>query len=282
MKKTIVYILSTNYAGSHFLSLMLGSNTKSVHVGELKYLRKQQPKDRRAVCPVCEDIEKCPLAEGIYPENIDQVYDIIWPRFPGAEVLVDTSKRTFWIDRFLGKVPYDIKVIHLIRDPRGLIRRWKMNYETKKQRRHVRGKVLKTRPLQALQLAFADQNMIYEYQWLNENQEITNYLKKRGLAYNVVTYHDLAVDADGEMRRLTEWIGLDYEPAQLEYYNFEHHGSYKEGYEWIKEKKTFFDLRWQDDLSEREKAHVEQNRHVMSYLSSLDLKLTADGLMRTR
>lgn len=40
-KKQIVYILSTNYAGSHFLALMLASHSRCASVGEVHQLRKK-------------------------------------------------------------------------------------------------------------------------------------------------------------------------------------------------------------------------------------------------
>src|SRR2546428_11097791 len=49
LKRTIIYILSTNYAGSHYLSLLLGSNSRSIHLGEIKRLRDARMHERRAV-----------------------------------------------------------------------------------------------------------------------------------------------------------------------------------------------------------------------------------------
>src|SRR5207249_5901621 len=85
MKKTVVYILSTPYAGSHFLSLQLGSHSKTMHVGELKILRKGPPKENQRECR----FELGEVFQGIGPENIDQVYDIIFSRIdPGIEALI--------------------------------------------------------------------------------------------------------------------------------------------------------------------------------------------------
>ena len=38
MSRGLVYLLSSNFSGSHFLSLMLGSHSRFVHLGELKNL----------------------------------------------------------------------------------------------------------------------------------------------------------------------------------------------------------------------------------------------------
>jgi hypothetical protein len=76
-------------------------------------------------------------------------------------------------------------------------------------------------------------------------------------AGNLVTYRDLALDPAMEIRRLMQWIGLEYEPTQLEYWNFEHFGTQKRAYEWVKEKKTkLFDTRWKTELPAALQARV--------------------------
>lgn len=41
------------------------------------------------------------------------------------------------------------------------------------------------------------------------------------------------------------WLGYEFEDGQIEYWKFEHHGSQKPKYKWIKEKevKHYVDLR---------------------------------------
>ena len=74
MRKTIVYILSTNYAGSHYLSLLLGSNSRAKHLGEVKMLRKYSEEgsfgfDGRLI--------RGSILQGIGPENIQDAYDLM-------------------------------------------------------------------------------------------------------------------------------------------------------------------------------------------------------------
>jgi hypothetical protein len=97
----------------------------------------------------------------------------------------------------------------------------------------------------------------------------------------VVTYRDLAVNPAAEIRRLMEWLGLSYEPAQLEYWNFEHVGTQKREYEWVKEKKTtFIDLRWQSELPADVQQTIPKDRLIGEYLTSLGLKFAGNGLTR--
>jgi hypothetical protein len=74
---------------------------------------------------------------------------------------------------------------------------------------------------------------------------------------------------------------LSYEPAQLEYWNFEHIGTQKREYEWVKEKKTqFVDLRWQTELPGEVQRKIRDDRLIGDYVASLGLRFTDDGLTR--
>lgn len=281
MKKTIVYILSTNYAGSHFASLLLGSNTRALHIGEVKRLRKPAFKTKKQPCTICSN-KPCPVMHGITPENIDDVYKTIFSNIDDENIttLIDTSKKTFWAERFIEDDRYDLKFIHLIRDPRALVRRDSLTFPTFRQRLRQRWKVVRAYPKMALSMLFGEQSRIYLYKWLKENRGITDFIEQNNLDATVVTYHDLAKNTGEELMRLTDWAGLDYEPEQIEYWNFSHHGSQKTDYEWIKKKqlKGHFDLRWKEFLSSKTQDDIVDNKDVLSYLDGIGVDFSAEGL----
>ena len=285
-KKTIAYVMSTNYAGSHFLSLLLGSNSRAMHIGEIKHLRKKKINPKRTLCYICKDASSCVMTRGITPENIDAVYDIIFSNIsavkPGVNTLVDTSKKTFWSERFLGNEKYDLKFIHLIRDPRAIVRRYIINNKTLIERLKQRWKVIRHYFNMAHTLLFAEQSIVYLYQWLKENIEISDFIETHRLNATVVTYRDLAKNTHEELKRLTEWLGLKYEPSQLKYFNFEHHGTQKPEYEWVKSSKRtdHIDLRWQTFLSEKTASNIVNDGLVDDYLSRLGLAFTEDGITK--
>src|SRR5687767_11803134 len=110
MLPTVAYILSTNYAGSHFLSLLLGSHSRALHLGEINHLRKRID---RGSCHACGGLDRCPVLGKIPSDQIDQVYDIICSRSdPDIRVLVDNSKRIPWAERFVTERTYPKKYIH--------------------------------------------------------------------------------------------------------------------------------------------------------------------------
>jgi hypothetical protein len=78
-----------------------------------------------------------------------------------------------------------------------------------------------------------------------------NFIKRNKLDSFVLTYHDLTKKTEQKVEEMMSWVGVEYEPTQLEYWNFEHHGTQKHEYQWIKKEKTrHFDLRWKSFLSE--------------------------------
>jgi hypothetical protein len=277
MKRQIVYILSTDFAGSHFLSLMLGSNSKAMHLGEVKHLNRAGVR-MRWVCYVCEkNPAGCEIMHGINPSNIDQIYSTIFSRIDaGKTTLIDASKQIFgWADRFVGRQDYERKYIHLIRDPRALVRRWAMNSNYKrwlKRRRYV----AKRWPLAAL----AGNYDVYTHLWLAYNLDITEFIAQHKVPSILVTYEDLALHTEREIARLCEFVGLQFEPAQLDYWNFQHHGTQKKDYAG-KQERTF-DLRWKEFLKPEENARILANERVNEYLAGHGLAYNENGITRSR
>ena len=100
--------------------------------------------ERRAVCYVCEDKPSCVVFGGIGPHNVDDIYDIVSGRIdPEISVMVDASKNTFWARRFLNNDRYVRKYVHLIRDPRAMVRRWMLTFTTPKQQMNQRLRIAK-------------------------------------------------------------------------------------------------------------------------------------------
>jgi hypothetical protein len=283
LQKTIVTILSISYSGSHYLSLLLGSHSQSMHLGEVYHLGKARPpKHQKVACSICKGQDRCPIFHGIGPQNINAIYDIIYSRVDSTVMcLIDTSKNVRWAEQMMDGKQYKRHYIHLIRDPRALIRRWAVTYTTAKQRFHTRWKLARRLPFHAPSLLFGRIHDVYLYNWLLWNQAITQFIQHNQLNARVVTYRDLARNAPGEVSTLMDWIGLKYEPTQLEYWNFKHHGSQKSEYEWVKKNKTqFIDLRWQTELPESTILRTRRNQQILNYLDQIGLAFTEDGLTR--
>ncbi len=211
------------------------------------------------------------------------MYSTIWENTNHEwPVFIDTSKRVDWCRRFLNLEGVRTRFVHLIRDPRALVRRWLLSYTKGSQHRHARWVTMKREPRHALSVLLASRPRMYLYKWLQKNSQISRFLEPRRADSLVVTYQDLALSPEREIRRITEGLGLTFEPGQLEYWTREHHGSQKTTYEWVKKDKVrHFDVRWKEFLSDRFQASIEKDAVLQRYLTSQDLHLTADGLTRS-
>jgi hypothetical protein len=276
----VAFILSTNYAGSHYLSLLIGSHSRAIHLGETKRLR--HAGRAKPTCSVCGDA--CKLFEGIETGALpgpDLYQQLARNAGPGVELLVDNSKHLRWVRHFLQPQGVQVRFVHLLRDPRALIRRWAINYEAVGRGWMLRYRMLRRNPTLGVPGAFLPVHRFLLYRWLEINRSITRLIRRHGLDARVLTYRDLATDPARELRELMPWLGLDFEPAQLEYWNFPHHGSQKREYEWVKEARVqFVDLRWKEFLSDSEQAWVLGHRRLGRYLASQGIRFSDDGLTR--
>jgi hypothetical protein len=173
--------------------------------------------------------------------------------------------------------------VHLIRDPRALVRRWMLKNASMPTRVRRRWRIVRAFPQRLLTALLAGAPDVLTYQWLLLNRRITRFIAQHRLDAQVLTYHDLARYPDVELRKITEWAGLPYEPGQSEYWKFPHHGTQKTEYEWVKRQRSpHIDLRWKTDLDAELQERIARNGDVEAYLNGLGLRLCADGLTRRR
>ena len=277
MKKTVIHILSTNFAGSHYLSLLLGSHSRTMHVGELFQLKREKGMMLDEVY-----FTSSPVFEGIGPHNIRDIYETIFSRVdPHIEAIVDTSKvLRGWTKMFVGDERKQHKYVHLIRSPLALVHR-SLKRQNRTNAGRIRWKLLRSWPWVPARAAFGDLESILLYRWLQQNRAITRFIGRHRLDANVVTYRDLAKNTAGEVGRLMEWIGLSFEPGQLEYWKREHIGTQKRKYDWVKvQQTTYFDIRWRTELAQAVQDRIVADRCVNAYLAELSLRFVEDGLTR--
>jgi lambda repressor-like predicted transcriptional regulator len=270
--------MSSNYSGSHFLSLILGSHSNFEHIGEIKWLTKVGTKSSRALCGLCGGHDACPVLSGVSNQNLANVYEDIFANV-GPEIvgLVDTSKKTSWAERFLEDHRYEKKFIHLIRDPRALVRRWALDKEMSLL--HERKKLVRY-SLDNMKVALlGDSTDVFINKWLKQNRIIADFISEHQLDALTVTYHDLIRHEDRVLHELMRWLGSGYETGQSDYWNFKHHGSTKTEYEWVNQKKIkHFDCRWKESLSQSQQKKVSTHIGVQKFLQQRSLVMTADGL----
>jgi hypothetical protein len=263
----IVFILSQTRSGSTWLSYVLGSHNSTSFVGE--YYRPFILKHDSLCCRLCQGRgeKKCSVLGDLSKIGIKDAYQHAFEK-TGKNILVDCSKQMSWVDNFIGEAAYEVKIIHLLRDPRA----W---FSSERKRNPME-------PLQAME------------RWLRSNKNIEKYIQNKKLPSIKVFYDDLCAAPDLHFPKLTNFIGFDYHPEILNYWTTEHHGFAANGAAfnnmgWRSDvnlrrvggwctaddkfyrknaKKLFFDLRWLKDLNEADRKEIENLPSVNSYLSS--------------
>ncbi len=283
-KPRVVVLLGTNYSGSHLLSHLTSAHSACLGVGELH--RYQTLLATGGTAPVVSVYKTQPVFAGLENMPATEWHSVLSARF-GEEtgvaqpVIIDNSKKVKWVKRITDGTDYDVRLVHLIRDPRALVLRWLNTYDSEKRRRTQRMRVAKRMPARSPQILAGDWVTVFVYKWLRENRQISDFIVKRGLPHAVVTYHDMVFDTEAMLQHLMPNLGLDYEPGQLAFGENEHYGTVKtEHADAIKKSEIRPDLKWQTQLDGSAAAHVVSNTDVQKYLASLDLRCGEKGLVR--
>lgn len=280
MKKQIVFILSTNYAGSHLLALQLGSHSDCTSIGELHHLRKGGFKNN--LCYHCGSDDICPVLSGVKNLNVEDFHSRVFQNLarhnPNVRTIIENSKKTRWAKHFLQDSEYSVKFIHLIRDPRALVRRWIISYDNLFIKSKVRFRTARRCWKKAANILLGNESNVYIWKWLKANNLITKFIAENKLDAKTVTYRELVLDTDNILSELMQSIGMEYEPEQKEYWNFTHHGTVKPNYmKPPKNDKKWFDQRWKDFLAPEIQQKVFKNTNINQYLENIGFKMLEEG-----
>ena len=188
---TAVYILSCPFSGSTWLNFMLGSHPQIIGIGELRSLG-------RTGRPACRlHGEECPFWSRFEPASSEDPHLQV-ARLSGKRLITDTSK---W-DRSIPRST-DPRVrsrcIFLIRDGRAVI-----------------ASALRKGRMRGMRRAAT--------WWVELFENKRRMFEEFGPADRLeIRYEDLTRDPAGELRRMCEFLGVEFDPVMLEYWNAEHH-----------------------------------------------------------
>lgn len=279
----VVLILSTPHAGSHLLSQLLGAHSQCISIGELHNYRKfrDRPKERNVIDnysedPIFAELDHLPIS-GWHTSILERAKQ----QNPAVTTLVDNSKQVRWCARLRRNDVLDVRPVHLIRDPRALVRYWFYAYTDRRRVRQQRIRHARMAPLSAFHLLTCSELDLYIGKWLVRNKAVTGMLGKMRCSQNVVSYHDLATRTASELPRIVAFLGLPYERDQLNYGRAEQHGTLKREYKGASETSQItFDTRWVEDLESEQIDYISNHQRVLDYLGSIGLELGARGITR--
>jgi len=209
MKKpdsNVILVLSSTRSGSTWLGYVLGSCADSAFLGEYYRAWDDQLRQPCAWC-AANGRPDCEVLGGIESIPRDQAFPFAFVR-TGARNLVDASKSVEWAgtqveaqkhnSRDGREIPYQIRAVHLIRDPRG----W---YASERRRTRL--------PLDQLMR-----------KWVADNERIAAFLSSSGMDSVTAFYEDLAGDPETTFRDLCGALHLQFRAHALRYWEQPHHG----------------------------------------------------------
>lgn len=286
MPPQVVFLLSTSYGGSHFLALQLGSHSRCISIGEFHHFKYRDHEHPDKRCFACASDEDCPLFRGIAGAPVRQLYQHLFANvresFPGVDTIIDNSKHPRWSRRFLGTDAFESKFIHLLRDPRALIRRWMLFYDSSRRRRILRWRMARRCWHHAGNILRGSDVNVYLWLWWYRNKMTTDYIRRNGLNARIVTYSDLVLEPDRVLGELMAWLGHTYEPTQKAYWQHVHHGTVKPQYMQPPPEGQFaFDQRWKEFLGDEAIREALEHTAIQQYLETVGLRLDGErGLTR--
>jgi len=279
----LVFILSVNYSGSHLLAQLLGAHSRCASIGELKnYEKVIQPANPRHAD---SDLAQNPLYADLLSRDRESWYEILHQRIraahPAVDVLIDNSKKVEWARSFQHSKNYRIRYIHLLRDPRALLRRWLNDFQAPGLMRRQRLKLMRSNPARLpVAIAGSDHDVLL-YKWLDANRRIAGFLKSSGKPHAVVTYHDLATRTADTLSRLMPAIGLEYEAEQLAYAAGTSFGTRKRAYVDMSARSEIrFDTRWKQELDSAALRAVDNCSALHAWLDRVGVQLGENGLVQ--
>jgi len=275
-KRTAIFILSSPYSGSTWVGYVLGSGLESAFVGEYHRAWRQAIRQPCTIC-AARGLQCCEVLHDVEKEPAESAFDLAFAR-TGKRVIVDSSKDHDWIQKFRMTESLDIRIVLLVRDPRGFFA---------SARRRT------TSELGAVMA-----------HWSRENRKFSDFITSSGIPSVTVSYDLAAESPDYEFRRLFEFCGMKFTKESLSYWNVEHHGFAANGatdailkgkefrhvpghfltgddvFYGEKSQTLFHDQRWRAALTSLESAAIENNEDVQQVLGSLGFALNEKGIVR--
>lgn len=201
-RRKLVYIASMERSGSTWLSFVLGSHPRAATLGE--HWRRFKG-NRDSECRTCQHkgLPSCEMLHGITTSPLRSAYSLPLLRFAphGVDTLVDNSKFLDWFEELQAAGAcegIDVRVIHLLRDPRG----W------------ITSETARNPGLEAMALL---------EDWKRRVGEYRDRLGVLGLPTLRVSYDMACLDPERVLANISEFIGHRYAPEHLRYWERVHH-----------------------------------------------------------
>jgi hypothetical protein len=242
----VIYIAGTSHSGSTLLDLMLNAHPAIFATGEVLKLNRWRGKcacgARLRECRFWSAVDQRTIATSGKPLTaLDMLdYSDEGATAPNAVVfnaIAEVSGKSFVVDssKMPGRLSYllrlkelDIYPVHLVREPKGQINSVVRKY----------GGFLKP---------------IFQYELVH--QQIRRVIKSA--PHSIVHYEDLVRDPSSTLQSILQPLGLDFEPAQLEWAKAEKHEVAGNRMRFDKSSDLVLDESWKQSLSPLKQRAIE-------------------------
>jgi hypothetical protein len=234
-----VFVLGHNHSGSTLLGKLLDMHPKVLCVGEMLRIRSALRDNRTRICSCGQPLIECPFWKPRLPILRSVGYSE-WLIRAGTfekilsstdrEVLVETSKAKAWYRLRLWRKK-GLGYILLVRDSRGIV------CSKKRAGKTVESCIRSIR------------------KWMNR---FVPFWEKRGDQVLLVYYEDLIADPEVQVRRIAEFLNLEFVPEMLRPDEKAHHFIFSSTSKYEKGSGRFvLDERWRRELTPEEIRGVE-------------------------
>lgn len=236
MNKKVVFIMGTAHCGSTLLTMILGSHSDCLSLGEVSNMPEAY-RQKKPICSVCQgdcsfwdhsftDQERSLLAQGFSERRLhryiplklektvrgflknDQVfnpYSLIASK-TNEQVLIDSTKTVYWLKKKLAAREFqenllDAHLIHLIRDGRAVMN----SYLRRKQ---------------AQGMTVQKFGEMWAQRITNENNFFDSFSGGEKIR---LRYEKFATETEETLKDLCEWLDIGFQPEMVNYWQHQHH-----------------------------------------------------------
>jgi len=242
---TIIYITSKGNSGSTLLDLLISSHSQVTSLGEINVLSARRKKmlpqtvlESRCTCgakPILdclfwqgvEQFSGIPLQEldmdsedpVIFKQHNQKIFQAA-AAVSGCEFIIDSSKYIRRLEKLVAIKDFNIKPIHLIRHPGGVV------YSNIKLGRN----------------------------WLKHTRQYVNsFMRTRRLLENrhsfTIHYEELASTPQQTLAKLMKWLELPFQETQLNWKSAPHHNIFGNNMRFSEDSQIKLDNAWEKKLS---------------------------------
>ena len=204
MLEKVCFICGAGHSGSTLLGLVLGSHTDCFYAGEARksqFVGNPQKALRKRTCKLCG--EDCPVWTG-FNDGIEDRTAGLYQRIARKAqrgVVIDSTKNVDWLRDRMADLATDgipVYLLYLQRDGRAVINSRLRKYSEKS-------------PAELIE------------QWQSQVERTNELYDAFSGSKMSLHYEDFARNPEATTRNLTEFLGLDFQPAMMRFDEFEHH-----------------------------------------------------------